>query len=330
VRYVLEGSVRKAGNRVRITGQLIQASTGAHIWADRFDGTLDDIFELQDEVASSVVGAIEPQLRLSEIERATRKHTESLDAYDLYLRARAEFQKYTGESVGSAVALLERALAIDPSYAPAAAMLGFCRHNQRTEGWRSVSSAEVAEAVRLARGAIEAAKDDPDTLWMASLTVSALAGEHDTAAAGIDRALTLNPNSAHAWQARGYLSCFRKLPGPAIEAFQRATRLSPLDPFGWQFTGGIAFAHLAAGRYEEAIEWADRCLREKPSYGALVRAKAVSCAHLGRISEARESLSRLLDLHPGLTIAKLTLPSLVPELAAVYVEGLRKAGLPEE
>jgi tetratricopeptide (TPR) repeat protein len=165
---------------------------------------------------------------------------------------------------------------------------------------------------------------------MAGVALAAFAGEHDTAAAAIDRALMLNSNSAHAWGARGYLSCFRNLPGPAIEAFQRAMRLSPLDPFSWSFIGGIAFAHLAAGRYEDAIEWADRSLREQPRYSTLLRAKAVSYAHLGRIPEARGALAQLLELQQGLTIRTLTLPSLVPELAAIHVEGLRKAGLPEE
>jgi hypothetical protein len=145
VRYVLEGSVRKAGNRVRITGQLIDTITGAHIWADRFDGALNDIFELQDQIASSVVGAIEPKLRQSEIERASRKPTAILDAYDLYLRA----------------------LAIDPSYAPAAAMIGWCRGWQRLQGWGPLSDADIAEAVRLARQAIEVGREDSDALWMA-------------------------------------------------------------------------------------------------------------------------------------------------------------------
>jgi TolB-like protein len=161
VQYVLEGSVRKAGNRVRITGQLIDTITGAHIWADRFDGAPDDIFDLQDEIASNVVGAIEPKLRLSEIGRATRKPTESLDAYDLYLRALGQFQKYTEEGIRSAIVLLKRALVINPSYAPTAAMIGWCRLLQRRQGWGPVSDAQVAEGLSLARQAIEAAKDDP-------------------------------------------------------------------------------------------------------------------------------------------------------------------------
>src|SRR6266436_6922289 len=222
VRYVLEGSVRKAGNRVRITGQLIDTTTGVHIWTDRIDGALDDIFELQDQVASKVVGAMEPRLRLSEIERATRKPTESLDAYDLYLRAVAQTHKFTEESLREAVALAKNALAIDPSYAPAAALIGWCRTLQRVQGWGAVSDAEIAEAVLLARQAIEAGRDDPDVLSLAGTTILFLAGEPAAAVAAIDRALTLNPNSALAWGARGWVLGLQNQLIPAIEADQQA------------------------------------------------------------------------------------------------------------
>jgi TolB-like protein/class 3 adenylate cyclase len=334
VRYVLEGSVRKAGNRVRITGQLIDTTTGAHIWADRFDGALDDIFELQDQVASNVVGAIEPRLRLSEIERATRKPTESLDAYDLYLRALAQFNNFTEEGMREAIALLRRALSVDPSYAPAAAMVGWCRVLQRQQGWGPVSDAEIAEGVRLARGAAEAGKDDPDTLRMSAFCLSVFTGAHAAAASAINRALTLNPNSAQAWNASGWVSCFQNEPGPAIQAFRRAMRLSPLDPLRWGSTIGLSFAHMVAGRYEDAIEWADRCLHEQPRSILAMRLEIVCCAHLGRIEEAHCWLERLLELQPGLTIAgwkALYAATLfAPEILAMYMEGLRKAGLPEE
>jgi len=333
VRYVLEGSVRRAGNRVRITGQLIDTTTGAHIWADRFDGALDDIFELQDRVAGSVVGAIEPKLRQSEIERATRKPTESLDAYDMYLRALAQFHKYTEEGMGEAIALLKRALALDPSYAPAAAMIGWCRMFQRLQGWWPLTDVEIAEAVHLARQAIEAGKDDPDALWMGSQVIAFVSGDHDTAAGVIDRALMLNPNCAHAWMVRGYISFYQVRPGPAVEAFERAMRLSPLDPLGYLFTAGLGFAHLAQGRYEEAVQWVDRSLRELPRYGASIRIKVVLCVRLGRIEEARYWLGRMLELQPGMTIAwfkeyaaAMRFPA---EFFALYVEALRTAGLPE-
>jgi TolB-like protein/class 3 adenylate cyclase len=302
VRYVLEGSVRKAGNRVRITGQLIDTTTGAHIWADRFDGALDDIFELQDQVASGVVGAIEPKLRQSEIDRAIRKPTESLDAYDLYLRALALRDKHTDESVREAIALLKRALAIDPNYAPAAALIGWSRIHQASHGRIPMSQAERAEAVTLARHALAAGKDDADALWMAAFTLHAFAGEHAIAATAVDRALTLNPNSAHAWMACGWVSCGRGQSGPAIEALERAMRLSPLDRLGRTFTAGIALAHLVAGRYEQAVDWADRTLREEPGYGGGLSVKAVACAHLDRIDEAREAVHQWIEFQPWQTI----------------------------
>jgi len=333
VRYVLEGSLRKAANRVRITGQLIDTTTGAHIWADRFDGALDDIFELQDEIAASVVGAIEPKLRQSEIERATRKPTESLDAYDLYLRALALSQEYTDESVREALILLERALAIDGSYAPAAAMIGWCRSWQKLQGWGPVSDAEIADALQLARRAIEAGKDEPEALCMAGNVISFLGGDHATAAGVIERGLVLNPNSALGWFASGLVLYRQNRPDRAIEAFQRAMRLSPFDPLGYRFSAGLAVAHLIAGRYQEAIEWADRSLCEVPRYESTIRNRVVACAHLGRIDEARDWLRRLLEITPRLTIARykalygITHP---PGIIDIYVEGLRKAGLPEE
>ncbi len=335
VRYLLEGSVRKAGNRVRITGQLIDTTTGAHIWADRFDGALDDIFELQDQVASSVAGAIEPRLRLAEIERATRKPTESLDAYDLYLRGLAQINKYTEEGMREAVVLARRALAIDPSYAPAAAMVGWGRMLQRIQGWGTVSETEVTEAVLLARQAVELGRDDPEVLSLAGYTIDILAGDHSAAMAIIDRALALNPNSAQAWGARGWVLSAQSQFTPAIEASQQAMRLSPLDPLAFAYMAGIAFAHMAAGRYEEAIEWADRTLHAQPRYVVAMRFKLVCLAHLGRTDDACELLKRVLDLSPGLTIAAwqasyATTSVFSPEFLALYVDGLRKAGVPEE
>jgi TolB-like protein len=335
VRYVLEGSVRKAGNRVRITGQLIDTTNGAHIWADRIDGALDDIFELQDQVASSVAGAIEPQLRLAEIERASRKPTDSLDSYDLYLRCLAQLHKYTEEGMREAITLAKRALAIDPSYAPAAAMIGWCRTLQRIQEWGAASDAEIAEAVLLARQAIEAGRSDPDALWMAAITIIIGGSEYSAAVGAIDRALALNPNSALAWAMRGWELAFRNQPVPAIEAQQQAMRLSPLDPLAFVFAAGLAIAHLAARRYEEAIVWADRTLHAQPRYIPATRFKLVCLAHLGRTADARDWLKRVLSLQPGLTVASwkasaATNLRFAPELIALIADGMRKAGVPEE
>jgi adenylate cyclase len=331
VRYVLEGSVRKAGNRVRIAGQLIDTTTGAHIWAARFDGALDDIFELQDQVASSVAGAIEPKLRQSEIERASRKPTANLTAYDLYLRALAQSYRYTDEAFAEAVVLAREALAIDPSYTPAAAMVGWCRMLQRTQGWGALSDEDTGEACRLARQALEAARDDAETIWQAALTLFFLAGEAAMAAAALDRALALNPNSANSWLARGIIHAWRNQPEAAIEAIERARRLSPFDPYTFRNAYNLAIAHLAARRFEQAIEWADRALHDQPRTVTAMRVKVAALAHLGQLDEARAELSRMLAIDPKLTIAGFlgSAHYQAPEVLELYVTGLRLAGLPE-
>jgi adenylate cyclase len=331
VRYVLEGSVRKAGNRVRITGQLIDTTTGAHIWADRFDGALDDIFELQDQVASSVAGAIEPKLRQSEIERASRKPTANLTAYDLYLRALAQSYRYTEEGLAEAVVLARQALAIDPSYVPAAALVGWCRALQRVQGWGTLSDEDIGEACRLARQALEAERDDAETIWQAAWTLFFLAGEVAMAAAALDRALALNPNAAHAWLFRGNIQALRNQPEAAIEATERARRLSPFDPYTSFCAVNIAAAHLAARRFEQAIEWADRALHDQPRMVTAMRVKVVALAHLGHLDAARAELSRVLAIDPKLTIAGFREYAhfAAPEVLELFVTGLRLAGLPE-
>jgi adenylate cyclase len=333
VRYVLEGSVRKAGNRVRITGQLIDTATGAHIWADRFDGALDDIFELQDQVASSVAGAIEPKLRQSEIERASRKPTANLDAYDLYLRALPHYYSYTEAGLAEAVVLLRRGLAIDPSYAPPAALMGWCYLIQRLQRWGTVSDDDVAAGIRLAHQALEAGRDDPDTMVAAAATLFYGGGETALAEAVLDRALTLNPNSALGWMVRGFVYVVgRNQPEPAIKSLERALRLSPFDPLGFLNATWLAHAHLAARRLETAIEWADRALHSQPRVIVAVRAKIIALAHLGRLDEARAELDRMLALYPGLTIAgfRPTTAAFDPEFVEFALAGLRLAGLPEE
>jgi adenylate cyclase len=332
VRYVLEGSVRKAGNRVRITGQLVDTITGAHIWADRFDGALDDIFELQDQVASSVAGAIEPKLRQSEIDRASRKPIANLTAYDLYLRALAESYRYTDEGFAEAIVLARRALAIDPSYAPAAALVGRCRWVQRVQGWGALSDEDIGEACRLARQALEAERDDAETISQAAGTLFFLAGEAAIAAAALDRALALNPNAAHAWLVRGNIHALCNQPETAIEAIERARRLSPFDPYAFNYAGTIAVAHLAARRFERAIEWADRALHEQPRLVTAMRLKVVALAHLGHLDEARAELSRVHAIDPKLTIAgfRAFAHFAAPEVFKLFVAGLRLAGLPEK
>jgi adenylate cyclase len=329
VRYVLEGSLRKAGNRVRITGQLIDTTTGAHIWTDRFDGALDDIFALQDEVAGRVAGAIEPKLRQSEIERAARKPTESLDAYDLYLRALSQFHRLTAESCAEAIRLAGQALEMDPFYAAPAALIAWVHVVQEAQGWSRPDEARRSETTGWAKRAIQYGKDNPEALWMAAF-VTMSTGDPKTAASIVDRSVSLNPNSAHAWMLNGWTRCFLSQTKPGVEALERAMRLSPFDPLGFTFSGGIAWAAFAEGRYEEAIEWADRALHELPIYATALPLKVAACGLLNRSAEGHEALRRLLEILPGYSVARFTaLPrSAAPEVRARLVEGLRKAGLP--
>ncbi|MBV8400016.1 MAG: tetratricopeptide repeat protein, partial [Acetobacteraceae bacterium] len=333
VRYVLEGSLRKAGNRVRITCQLIDTTTGAYIWADRFDRALDDIFELQDEVASRVAGAIEPRLRLAEIERGRSKPTESLDAYDLYLRGVAAFRRATQEGFEEGFRFAQRALEIDPGFAPAAGLAAICRVNQTSEGWVRNTPEIAAEALRLARQAIETGRDDPDALLMAAHAIGQFAGDTTTAGVTIDRALVLNPNSADAWNVRGWLYLYVDQAEAAIEALERAVRLSPLDKGLYGLSLGLARAHLTAGRYDAATAWIDKTVAQYPSYGTALRLKVVLCELMERHAEAREWLARLREVAPDMTIesfAAYAARHYTPRLRTLFIDALRKAGLPEE
>ena len=283
-------------------------------------------------MASSVIGAIEPKLRQSEIERASRKPTESLDAYDLYLRALAQFHEFTKDGCSEAIRLARQALDIDPSYAPAAALIGYSHHMQVLQRWAPSDPARLAEVASLARRAVQSGKEDPDALWMAGF-VMAFTGDVKTGANIVERALSLNPNSAHAWMVRGWIYAFLSQPKQASEALQRAMRLSPLDPLCYDMMWGLGHAALANGRYEEAIEWADRCMREEPTYRPAYTVKLAACGALNRTAEAKEAAARLLELQPGYTIRSYQANAsrfVSPEVLVLCVEGLRKAGMPEE
>jgi adenylate cyclase len=331
VRYVLEGSVRKAGNRVRITGQLIDAATGAHLWADRFDGSLDDIFELQDEVASRVVGVIEPRLRLTETDRVSRKPTGNLDAYDLYLRALAQTYKRTEESVAESIRLARRALELDPAFAPAMGRIAGSRQMQNAQHWIPASGAEVEEGIQMARQALAVARDNPEVMRMAGFALAFLAGENETALTAINRAIELNPNYAFAYAQRGVVLAFLNRSDEAVVAAEWAIRLSPNDPTVYQSYIALSLAHLAAGRYEEALPWADRALGSNAGLPAL-RLKLSLCGYLSRREATSECLQRLRETDPKPTVAIVmrdVVKAMSPELAARIAEGLRKAGLPE-
>jgi TolB-like protein len=333
VRYVLEGSVRKAGTRVRITGQLIDTATGAHIWGDRFDGSLDDIFELQDEVASRVVGVIEPRLRLIETDRASRKPTENLDAYDLYLRALAQSYKRTKEGVAESIRLARRALELDPAFAPAMGTIAGSRSMQMHLHWIPVAGAEVEEGIHMARQALAVARDNPEVLRNAGFALAALAGETETALTAINRAIELNPNYAFAYAQRGIVLAYLNRPDEAIVAAEQAIRLSPNDPIIFSSYLALGLAHLFAGRYEEALSWADHAWGSVRNAGlSALRLKLSLCGYLSRREAASECLQRLRETDPEPTVAIVmrdVVKAMSPELAAHIAEGLRKAGLPE-
>ena len=331
VRYVLEGSVRKAANRVRITGQLIDTSTGAHLWADRFDGTLEDIFDLQDQIATSVVGAIAPTLEQVEIERAKCKPTESLDAYDYFLRGMANVHQWTRAANDEALRLFYKALELDPNFASAYGMAAWCYIWRKLNGWTIDRVQETAEGTRLAQRAVELGKDDAVALARGGHALAWFARDLDAAAASIDRALVLNPNLAAGWNLSGWVRAYRGELDLAIEHHARAMRLSPLDPILYNMHVGTAFVHFLAGRFDEASSWAKRALLEQPNYPAANRILAASLAFAGRLTEAQQAMSRLRQLDPALRISNLNevLPLRRPEDQAKFADALRKAGLPE-
>jgi pentatricopeptide repeat protein len=330
-RYVLEGSVRKAGSRVRIAGQLIDATTGAHIWAERFDGALDDVFALQDEVAGGVAGAVGPQLRLAEIARASSKPTDSLDAYDLYLRARARCYERGKEGLAEGVRLLQQALALDRGYASATVAISACRCTQRNRHWIPDPGPEIEEGIRMARQAIASARADAEVLTAAGFALAFLAGDNDAALGASARAIALNPNLALAWGHRALVLVFLDRPDEAIPAAEQAMRLSPRDPRRFNFVQAMAFAHLAAGRYEEGLPWAEEALGENAGLPGL-RLKLSLCGHLGRLDEAAACLRRVRECGCEPTVAAI-MPGLAmglaPEILARMAEALRKAGVPE-
>ena len=331
VRYVLEGSVRKAANKVRIAGQLVDTSLGIHLWADRFDGLLEDIFDLQDKLTASVVGAIAPKLEQAEIERAKRKPTESLDAYDLYLRGIASIYQYTRQGFEDALRLFYRAIELDPDFAAPYGMAARCYARYKTDGWTTDRPRQIAETVRLARSAAKLGKDDAVALSNGGFGLAFVVGDLDNGAAMIDRALLLNPNLAAAWTHGGWVRTWRGEPEVALNHFAQAMRLSPLDPNAFSTQVGAASAHLFAGRYDEAASWAQRSVREQAGHTPPLRILAASSALAGRLEDAHAAIARLRQLDPTLRISDLRdrIPLRRPQDLATLADGLRKAGLPE-
>jgi len=331
VRYVLEGSVRKAGNRVRITAQLIDSSSGAHIWADRYEGAFEDIFDLQDQVTSKVVGAIAPQIEKAEIERTKRKPPENLDAYDRYLRGMEGFHKFSREGSKEALSHLYRATELDPNYATAYAMIARIYVQRNAGAWAEDPAHEVAETEKVATRATELARDDAVVLANAGFALSDILGLVEEGDAMVDRALELNPNLAWIWLYSSWTKTSLGQPELAVEHIQRALRLSPNDPLTFSFHAAKAWAELFAGRFSEAYASAESAIRQRPGLLLYTCIAACSAALADRPDDAHRNVARILRADPAVNIARASklIPLRRPEDNARWADGLRKAGLPE-
>jgi adenylate cyclase len=328
VRYILEGSVRKAAGKVRITGQLIDAITGAHIWADRFERDLTDVFALQDEVTVAVVSAIQPKLLQTEIALAARRRPENLTAYDFYLRARQQVYLTTPEGLAEAIRLAHRALELDPRFGLVAALAGLCHMQRVLWNYTNDPQFERKEAIRLLRLAVSVDDGDPETLGWASVISAFMVGDCESEIEMADRAVALNPNSFNAWNDRGWVYRVAGLPEEAIHSFERAIRMSPVDPLLHAPFAGMGLAFIELGRFDEAIVAGKKAQRQNSSYPPAYRCLASAFAHLGRDAEVREAAARLLEVDPAFTISAWIARG-GQSNAKLLVEGLRKAGLPE-
>jgi adenylate cyclase len=331
VRYVLEGSVRRSADRVRITAQLIDALTGAHLWAERFDGALEDVFDLQDRVAERVVNDIEPRLAQVELERGRHKPTANLGAYDYYLRAAATSYPMTKERSEEVLRLAYKAIELDPGFASACGFAAWLHAWRGQNQWTDDVAQERADALRTARRAAEVGKEDAVALAWAAYTLAYVGRESEHAAPLADRAIELNPNLALAWGISGWARLNLGQLEIAIERLARGMRLSPFDPGVRAWLTATGVAHLLAGRYEESLSWTRRTMHAYPDFPAAWRVAATCYALAGRIEEAKATCARLRELEPQLrvrNIRDLFAPYRSADLAK-FEEGLRMAGLPE-
>ena len=322
VRYVLEGSVRKAGGRVRITAQLIDAFTGTHLWADRFDGSLEDIFELQDKVALSVAGVIEPTVQAAEIRHSANRPTNDLTAYDLYLRALQHWSAYEEERVVQGLDLLGRAIERDPHYGSALALAAHCHYLLEVNGWIDDLEANRRKGIDLARQAIRFAPDDPEALATGAFALGYFGEDIDGAIRLIDRSLALNPSFARGWVWSAVLRNFAGQPSLAIEHYNRSLRLSPRDRLA-VFGLPLGTAHFFNKQFDDAAAILLASLEEAPGFAVTYRFLASCYAHMGRLDEAREIVTRLRSITPD--VVPRIVPYRNPEHRELFLSGLRLA-----
>jgi adenylate cyclase len=328
VRYILEGSVRRAGNRVRIIALLIDASTGSHIWTERYDGDVADIFDLQDRVTEAIVGALEPTITLSEIERAKRKRPDSLDAHDCVMRALPAIWSQDDETTAEGLRLAEQAIGLDPSYALPRALAAWC-YAQRMTHMRATNPAEDrTRATTLAQDAVRLDNSDPLVLTCAGAAYS-ITRDYALAQSLIEKALKLDPNSAWACQRSGWINVYLRQPDKALEQFQRAMRLSPVDPFMFNIFIGIGCAYIEKTEYDEAARWIEKGLREKPDAVWAYRSLAAALFHAGRLDEAKIATAMLLKHFPGMTVSQVVDSASASDfIRGKFAEAFRALGLP--
>jgi adenylate cyclase len=322
VRYVLEGSVRKKGQRVRIAAQLIDATTGAHLWADRFDGSLEDVFDLQDKVASSVAGVIEPTLQAAEIRHSSERPTGDLTAYNLYLRALSDWGSREKHRIVRALDLLGRAIQRDPQYGPAFALAAHCHHQLEVRGWIEDPEAARRTSVDLARQALRVGPDDPNVLAFVAFVLGYFGEDIGVAIGLINHCLALNPSHARAWHWSGLLRIFAGQPERALDDLQNYLRLSPRDRVP-AYMNSIGEAHFFCRRFDEAAANLLGSLERAPSFPITYRVLASCYAHMGRLDEAREIVRRLRAITPAVMEPGTRYRN--PELRELFLSGLRLA-----
>ena len=327
VRYVLEGGVRRSGSRVRITTQLVEAETGRHLWADRFDGALENVFDLQDQITERVVGIVEPSLQRSEIERSRRKPPENLDAYDLYLRALPHMASVMPEDARIAAGFLNRALELDPGYAAARALLAWCHEICFMRG--GFDQADRIAGLDCARASIASGTDDAVSLAVAALVISHLAKERETASSTVERALSLNPSSAVALYFGAHINAFNGDAAAASTYARRALRLSPFDPFSYEAHNALGMAAVQGACYDEAALHFANAVQANTRFSTLYFFHAVAMALAGRLEEAGAIVRRALELEPGFKNRFFLDIGLIPPIANKFVEGAHLLHLPD-
>jgi adenylate cyclase len=303
VAYLLEGSVQKIGNRLRIIVQLIETEGGAHVWSSRYDGTVDEFFDLQDRITEQIAGALQPSIRLAEIERSRRRRPQDLGSYDYTMRAMPHVWALEKEESARALELLEKALAIDPEYPLALALTGWCHAQRSVYNWAEDISDSQAKARALAEQAAALSGDDPLVLAILG-AVHTFVRNYGTARVLLERALVLDPNCAWAWSRLAWIENYADQPGKAIENFERAIRLSPIDPMNFNNYAGIGSAHELAQEYDEAVTFYRRALLERPHASWIYRNLASALVGAGKTEEARQAFAEMMRHYPDLTVAK--------------------------